>query len=124
MPHPLITDETPSNSASSTITPLQLQQGLLAHLTPGLPLSPTLTEILLPFDRSNPEHQDFVHYQLPEGFQLPYSDDECDPTKDIDEEEIEKILRTDEIVHGPLPLLDPLRLNSPKSGMSYVFRHS
>ena len=121
MPPPLMTDDTPSNSASSILSPVQLQRGSLAHLTPGLGLSPTLTEILLPFDGSNPEHQDFVHYQLPEGFQAQYSDDEFDPAlvdEDMDEEEIEEIMRNDEMVHGPLPLLGASRLNSPKSGMS------
>ena len=120
-PPPLMMDETPSNSSSSTISPAQLQPGSLAHLTPGLGLSPTLTEILLPFDGSNPEHQDFVHYQLPEGFQTRGTDDDLDLAlvdENMDDEDIEEIMRHDGMIHGSLPLLNASRLNSPKSAIS------
>ena len=117
-PPPLVIDDTPSTLASSNITPAQLQPGSLAHLTPGLGLSPTLTEILLPFDGNNPEHQDFVHFQLPEGFQAPHLHEPIDPAMiddDMDDSEIEEIMRSDDSMHGPLALLSASRMGSPKA---------
>ena len=50
-PARLLPEETPSTSGpSSTINAADLHPGALAHLTPGLGLSPTLTGILWPFN--------------------------------------------------------------------------
>ncbi|KAK3713813.1 hypothetical protein LTR37_008299 [Vermiconidia calcicola] len=116
-PHHLIVDQTPSTYASSNaISPELLHPGSLSHLTPGLGLSPTLTEILLPFDGNNPEHQDFVHYQLPEGFQTPLSlDDMIDPSledADMGDDGIDQIERSVETM-SDLPMALRTRHRSP-----------
>ena len=126
-PPPLVIDDTPSNSASTTFTPAQLQPGSLAHLTPGLGLSPTLTEILLPFDGNNPEHQDFVNFQLPEGFQVPHLDEPMDPAMiddDMNDSEIEEIMRHNQSMHGTLPSLSASRMGSPKTSTLSLRSHN
>lgn len=83
-----------------------------------LGLSPTLTEILLPIDENNPGHQDFVNFQLPEGFQLPLLPDPIiDPAlidDDMNGEDIEDIVRAGELMQD-LPMMPISRQNSPIS---------
>ena len=107
---------TPSASEGTSISPDQLQPGSLSHLAPGLGLSPTLTEILLPFDGNNPEHQDFVNFHLPEGYQPPPSSDPMlDPAlidEDMDNAQIEDIDRDGDATHD-LPFMLHSRMNTP-----------
>ena len=119
---PLIPDETPStHSSNSILSPDRLQPGSLSHLTPGLGLSPTLTDILLPFDGNNPDYQDFVNFQLPEGFQVPPPPDlVIDPAlmdEDMNDVDIEEIVGNGELMHG-LPLSLGSRQNTPLSSNS------
>ena len=121
-PPPLNSYGTPSAwSGSTTISPEQPQPGSLSHLAPGLGLSPTLTEILLPFDEQNPAHQDFVNFELPEGFQVPQpSDAVIDPTLDDEQmidDDIEEIARHSDLQHD-LPIMSMSRPSTPTSTIS------
>ena len=114
----LIQDTTPSEDTVSTvISPELLQPGSLSHLTPGLGLSPTLTEILLPFNADDPAHQDFVHFQLPEGFQAPMSPDQAiDPAlvdEDMDDGDSGDFDRDGEAMMRELSMVPTSRQNTP-----------
>ncbi|KAK5175105.1 uncharacterized protein LTR77_000242 [Saxophila tyrrhenica] len=90
--------EPPQDPRSRTESPEQAQQpaggppdllpGALSHFTPALGLSPTLTEILLPFDPSSHPHPDLANLSLPSGFQnmMTPMNPMLDP--DLDDEEI------------------------------------
>lgn len=64
--------------------------GALSHLTPGLGLSPSLTESLWPFNTEDQTHQDFVNYELSESFRNPNFEDEPH-TPDMDKDPIDYI---------------------------------
>ena len=120
-PPRLIPDNTPTDSFDMAFSPEQLQPGSLSHLAPGLGLSPTLTEFLLPWDSDNPDHQDFVHFQLPEGFQAPFPPDPMmDPAldnEDMDENQIEEIMQNGDAMQE-LPLMLHSRTTTPHSSHS------
>jgi len=85
-------DDRPATGRAQDLLP-----GSLSHFTPALGLSPTLTEILLPFNPGgNNLHPDFSHFSLPGGFQpLTPTNPMLDPTLDHEDLNFDEIVEVD-----------------------------
>lgn len=99
----------------------QLQPGSLSHLTPGLGLSPNVTDMLLPFNMDDPMHQDFVQFNLPEGFQIPNMHGAMiDPNLlngDVDDDGMNEFVNSADLIQG-LPSMPGTGQNTPMSAIS------
>ena len=135
-PPSFIPEDLPSTLPPSDNVNLDfLQPGSLSHLTPGLGLSPTLTEILLPWNQDNPAHQDFVSYHLTDGFQMspmPHPQDTDMPDHHMTENSIDAMMDDDmeNLNHMALnsqhnsptpPRGSRSSTNTPSGGLNYIY---
>lgn len=130
-PPSFIPEDLPSTLPPSDNVNLDfLQPGSLSHLTPGLGLSPTLTEILLPWDQHNPAHQDFVSYHLTDGFQMSplthaqdrhMTDNSIDAMMDEDMEDLNHMALASHHNSPPAHRNSRSEGNSPNEGLNYIY---
>jgi len=86
-------------------------------LAPTFGLSPTLTELLLPFTNETIINGDFINFELPAGLQYPLPSPELDPAlldDEVTESDVEEIVRPD-VPTNVLPYFVPSRRHTPSS---------